>query len=64
MIIIPDDVPKRRAKPAYAYSFIKTVTSKESVLQLSEQIPCNGKSMSEFEVIFSSIFGVSVPVDD
>ena len=48
-----------RHKPTRAYNFCREIKSRDAILSLSEQISHNGGTMSEFEAVFSSIFGAT-----
>ena len=53
----PDSVPKNHSKPVRAHNFRRYITSRDDILSKSNQIPVNGKVMSEFEIVFSAVFG-------
>lgn len=53
----PDSVQKNDAKPVRAHNFRRQIASREDILSKTNQIRVNGNVMSEFELVFSSIFG-------
>ena len=57
----PDSVQKTNAKTVRAHNFRRQITSRDDILSKSNQIPFNSKTMSEFEVVFSSIFRDTAP---
>lgn len=57
----PAEVTPKNIKPERAYNFCQYITTREALLALCEELPIDGSTKSEFEVIFSSIFSGNSP---
>ena len=53
----PEGISANLTKPDMALELREQVTTREEVLSLSDEIPFGQQTKSEFEVVFSSIFG-------
>ena len=58
----PDNISASDGKPQQALDFCDKITCRQDMLELSDQLLVDGKTMSEFEVVFSSIFDDTAPI--
>ena len=60
---IPDNIGPKNIKPERAYNFCRETNSREHLNSLCDRVQNDGRYMSEFELVFSSIFAETSPSD-